>query len=96
MRNTTSGSQWSPGEVIANSGPVLYRVSLTDGCERRCHVEQIRKRTVEERMESEIPVPDIELTSPVVDAQPVNSPPESPEVESELPSENNSSSQPEN
>ena len=55
-------------------------------CERHCHVEQIRKRTVEEHMESEIPVPDIEPTSPVVDAQPVNSPPKSPEAESELPS----------
>ena len=98
VRNTTAGSQWSPGEVIAKSGPVSYRVRLTDGRERRCHVEQIRKRTVEERMELEIPIPDTEPTSPVVDAQPGNPPPESPEAETELPSgdsENNSSSPPE-
>ena len=56
VRNTTSGSQWSPGEVITKSGPVSYRVRLTDGRERRCHVEQIHKRTVEEHMESESPV----------------------------------------
>ncbi|XP_072023179.1 uncharacterized protein [Amphiura filiformis] len=38
------GPKWLPGHVIAQTGPVSYKVKLTDGRVWKRHVDQIRKR----------------------------------------------------
>ena len=60
---------------------------MTDGRDRRCHVEQIRKRTVEEPMEVEVPAPDTDSNLPVVVIPPVTASSENAEPEPESLSE---------
>ena len=43
-RNYARGPQWLPGRVIVKTGPVSYKVELTDGRVWKRHVDQIRKR----------------------------------------------------
>ena len=47
MRNCHHGDKWLPGVVQQKTGPVSYRVKLNNGKTRRCHQDQVRKRSVE-------------------------------------------------
>ena len=47
VRNYRSRVKWLPGEIHEKTGPVSFKVKLVDGRIRRCHQDQIRKRTVE-------------------------------------------------
>ena len=53
MQNYHHGDRWLPGVVQQKTGPVSFRVKLNDGRMRRCHQDQLRKRTVE--MPQELP-----------------------------------------
>ena len=41
VRNYHHGSRWLPGTIQQQTGPVSFRVRLTDGRIRRCHQDQI-------------------------------------------------------
>ena len=60
IRNYQTGKHWLPGVICTKTGPVSLVVKLTDGRERRCHKDQIRKRSV--TMDTS-PEPEIEITS---------------------------------
>ena len=47
VRNYHQGGRWLPGIIEQKTGPVSFRVNLTDGRMRRCHQDQIRKRSVD-------------------------------------------------
>lgn len=49
VRNFRQGPRWLPGLIEQISGPVSYRVRLSDGRLLRCHQDQVRKRTGEQR-----------------------------------------------
>ena len=61
VRNYHQGDRWLPGVIEQRTGPVSFRVKLTDGRIRRCHQDQIRNRSVEmpqePNTESDITVP---------------------------------------
>ena len=38
--------KWLPGVIECQTGPVSFSVKLTEGGERRCHLDQVKKRTV--------------------------------------------------
>jgi len=44
--NPVSGDKWLPGVVLSKDGSVTYQVELNTGRVRKCHVEQMRTRTV--------------------------------------------------
>lgn len=46
IRNPVSGDKWLPGVVLSKDGSVTYQVELNTGRVRKCHVEQMRTRTV--------------------------------------------------
>ncbi len=52
VRNYQSGRRWLPGVIQDKTGPVSYRAKMQDGRLRRCHVDQIQSRTVDERAET--------------------------------------------
>ena len=56
VRNYQPGSSWLPGEVQERTGPVSFRIKMQDGRIRRCHVNQVRKRSVEEPLAPEVQV----------------------------------------
>ena len=60
VRDYQTGEHWLPGVICTKIGPVSFIVKLTDGRERRCHQDQIRKRTVSMDTSQE---PEIEITS---------------------------------
>ena len=80
VRNYQSGKSWLPGEVQERTGPVSFRVKMQDGRLRRCHVDQMRKRSVEE---PSAPEEQVDVPSPRIEVQP--EPPE-PSVELDQPS----------
>ena len=41
------GNPWLPGEIIEITGPVSYRVQLSDGTARQTHQDYLRKRSCE-------------------------------------------------
>ena len=41
------GNPWLPGEIIEITGPVSYRVQLSDGTARQTHQDSLRKRSCE-------------------------------------------------
>ena len=92
VRNYQSGNRWLPGVIQEKTGPVSFRAKMQNGQVRRCHVDQVRNRTVEEPTEpEEVPIPNAilpdELTTPYApqaDSTPGNSSP-SPEVGVEPP-----------
>lgn len=45
-RNYTSGPQWLPGHVTAKRGPVCYDVRLSGGRMWKRHIDQMRRRFV--------------------------------------------------
>ena len=47
VRNYHHGDRWLPGVIQQRTGPVSFGVKLNDGRMRRCHQDQLRKRTVE-------------------------------------------------
>ena len=59
VRNYHQGNRWLPGVISQKTGPVSFRVKLADGRERRCHQDQLRKRTVQMELVPE--VEDVEL-----------------------------------
>ena len=67
VRNYHRGNKWIPGVIQQKTGPVSYRVKLANGNIRRCHQDQIRKRSVEIRSPQdsnlEPELPDIEEDS---------------------------------
>ena len=68
VKNYHSGDKWLPGVIQKKTGPVSFVVKLTDGRVRRCHQDQVRRRSVEvsqdDSVDSEILVPPIEVSSP--------------------------------
>ena len=66
MRNYHHVDKWLPGVIKQKSGPVSYRVKLANGKTRRCHQDQVRKRSVEVSQDSsrEPDIPDIVIPSP--------------------------------
>ena len=73
VRNYQQGRSWLPGVIQERTGPVSFRVRMQDGRIRRCHLDQVRKRSVEEPSASES---EIEVPNSLTDVQPV--PPDSP------------------
>lgn len=76
VRNYQSGKRWLPGVIQDKTGPVSFRAKMQDGRVRRCHVDQVRNRTVDEPAEpEEVPIsnaisPD-DLYAPQADSTPV-------------------------
>ena len=66
MRNYHHGDKWLPGVIEQKTGPVSYRVKLTNGKHRRRHQDQVRKRSVEvsQDFSREPDIPDIVMPSP--------------------------------
>ena len=52
VRNYHHGNRWLPGTIEQRTGPVSFRIKLSDGRIRRCHQDQIRHRYVEITQES--------------------------------------------
>ena len=67
VRNYHRGNKWIPGVIQQKTGPVSYRVKLANGTIRRCHQDQVRKRSVEvlppQDSSQEPELPDFEETS---------------------------------
>ena len=65
VRNYHHGDKWLPGVIQQKTGPVSYRVRFTSGKDRRCHQDQVRKRSVEVSQDSyrEFDIPDINIPS---------------------------------
>ena len=61
VKNFQAGDKWLPGIISKRTGPVSFKVQLSNGCIRRCHQDQLQRRTVdvtmEESIEMEIPTP---------------------------------------
>ncbi len=60
VRNYHHGDKWLPGEISKKTGPVSVLVKLSDGRERRCHLDQVCSRSVEVS-----PNPPVDLEVPV-------------------------------
>ena len=65
VRNYHHGNKWLPGVIQQKTGPVSYRVRLATGKDRRCHQDQVRKRSVEfpRVLDRDSDIPDIDLPS---------------------------------
>ena len=79
VRNPVSGDKWLPGVVLSKEGSVNYQVELNTGRVRKCHVEQMRTRTVSstETVPSETPLisPSIGIPEQIVPSTSVTEPP---------------------
>ena len=66
VRNYHRGERWLPGVIKRKTGPVSFVVQLTDGRDRRCHQDQLRRRTVtsEDSDDSEEPPPESSVIVP--------------------------------
>ena len=47
VRIYLSINRWLPGVVTQKTGPVTYKVTLTNGQEKRCHLDQPGSHTVD-------------------------------------------------
>ena len=74
VRNYQSGERWVPGVIEDLTGPVSFRVKLSDGRVRCCHLDQVRTRSVSVPQE----VTHEDLDVPVVEREPDLSPETSP------------------
>ena len=64
VRNYRSGGEkWLPGVIQEETGPVSFRVKLSDGQQRRCHLDQVRKRSVIVPQDSVVE-PDVTISLP--------------------------------
>ena len=68
VRNYHGGEKWLPGVIEKRTGPVSFLVKLSDGRDRRCHQDQVRKRTV--RVDAPLQTPDLEGVSDVLAPSP--------------------------
>ena len=75
VRNYHCGDRWLPGVIEQRTGPISFRVKLTDGRDRR-HQDQLRERSVEVPQNSGSE-PEVIVPSPVVTVPPTD-PPDSP------------------
>ena len=79
VRNHLQGDQWLPGSIEQKTGPVSYRVKLTNGKVRRCHQDQIRNRSVDVSQDLpcepdyDIVIPTTQAAVPTVETEPSNS-----------------------
>ena len=55
---------WLPGKITKVTGPSSYHVSLSDGRERRCHVDQLRARLGDSSLIAENPEQGADLSIP--------------------------------
>ena len=62
VRNYQQGEQWVPGVIQDRTGPVSFRVKLQDGRVRRCHLDQVRSRSVNVPQVVEYPNVDVPAT----------------------------------
>ena len=62
-RNTES--KWASGLVMKKTGPVSYQVQMDTGLLRRCHVDQLRQNTLQEKATPTPQVPEVEIETPV-------------------------------
>ena len=70
VRNYLQGEKWLPGSIAKKTGPVSYSVKLSDGRERRCHQDQVRKWLVE----IEAPEKEVDVDVPTPPPDPVTDP----------------------
>ena len=54
VKNFQSGNKWLPGVISRKTGPVSFVVQMYDGRERRCHQDQLQRRTVDVTVEESI------------------------------------------
>ena len=63
VKNFQAGDKWLPGTISKRSGPVSFEVQMSNGCIRRCHQDQLKRRivevTMEDSIEMEIPTPPV-------------------------------------
>lgn len=78
--NYLQGDQWLPGSIEQKTGPVSYRVKLTNGKVIHCHHDQIWNCFVEISQDlpcepdmSDIVIPTTQAAVPTVDTEPSNS-----------------------
>lgn len=81
VRNYQQGEQWVPGIIQNSTGPVSFRVKLQDGRVRRCHLDQVRSRSVNVPQVVEWPNVDVPTTEPVPTKTPEAPQPRVPERE---------------
>ena len=43
LLNELHGEKWEPGTITKKTSPVSYSVKLSDGRDRRCHQDQVRR-----------------------------------------------------
>jgi len=48
VKNFGSGFRWLPGKIVNITGPVSFHVELEDGRQRRCHLDHLRRREIED------------------------------------------------
>ena len=89
MKNFGQGNRWLPGMIVEFSSPGSFKVCLEDGRLKRCHIDHLRKRLVEDEPEMsqltpEIPVGDTDTSTDVLtDTVQLPSEPEPPPAVSE-------------
>ena len=72
VRNYHGGDRWIPGVIQKKTGPVSLLVRLSDGRERRCHLDQVRKRSVAVEIPPVVVEPEIVIPSVIPSSLPVN------------------------
>ena len=70
VRNHQGRIKWLPGVIQQKTGPVSFEVKLTDGRIRRCHQDQVRKRTVDVAPKSDS-TPEVVIPPLVIPVPPV-------------------------
>lgn len=67
VENYHPGDKWLPGMIQKKTGPLSFVVKLTDGRIRRCHQDQVCRRSMEvpqgSSVDSETPVSPTEVSS---------------------------------
>ena len=64
VRNYLHGEKWEPGTIPKKTGLVSYSVKLSDGRDRRCLQDQVRKRFAEVNIPEEEVEVDIHTPPP--------------------------------
>ena len=75
VRNYHQGDKWLPGVIHKKTGPLSFLAKLADGRYRRCHQDQVRKRSVglsaDPPVEPEVSVPSTGFSvPPLISAEP--------------------------
>ena len=74
VRNYQQGERWIPGVIEEATGPVSFRVRMSDGRLRRCHQDQVRNRSVDTPLVLPTESPTIPSTESEFPAAPTNEP----------------------